>query len=177
MKNHECDRVMKIYNSTARQERETRKINEGKGRSEFGTYEGLRELGDLQVDNHVCFGSVSIDDLSDSEFVGEESRLDENQIKGDRADGLVDSVRKGVSEDLSEIPRVGSVGGKDSICRRFASGDGIHEERSDAPTERVMIVPSLRRAIMRTMNGGKSNLKAKAMMAKPKTIRIVTVRH
>lgn len=47
--------------------------------------------------------------------------------------------------------------------------------KNDVPTERVMIVPSFKSAIIRTMKGGKSNLKANAMTAKPTTIRIVTV--
>ena len=45
---------------------------------------------------------------------------------------------------------------------------------STRSTESVRMVPSLSRAMIRTMNGGKSNLNANARMEKQTTIRMVT---
>jgi len=121
--------------------------------------EGLGDDGDLEVDDHVSSPVVDVVALGeglDTEPALKEVGVAHDGKEGDRGGGEVDTVTDTVGEDLGEIPRVGV------------------DEGSTRSTERVMMVPSLRTAMIRTMNAGKSNSQTNAMMAKQTTIRMVT---
>jgi hypothetical protein len=103
--------------------------------------QGLRDLGDLEVDQHVHLRVVSIDaaeglvsdggedcqhrytQVDDAKLVREEGRVDDDDVEHDRSDREVHSVGDSVSEDLCEVPRVGGARGEDAV-------DGEGHDRS-----------------------------------------------
>jgi len=112
----------------------------------------LRDDGDLEVDDHVCSGVVGI--LSDgvnTEFVLEEGSVSHDGVESNSGSSEVETVTDTVGKDLGQIV-----------------------EGKTRSRDKVMMVPSLRTAMIRTMKEGKSNRQPKAMMAKQTTIRIVT---
>jgi len=89
----------------------------------------LRDLSDLEVDDHVEFGVVVVGDVGDTESVAEELGVDDDTEEGDGSSGEVETVSESVGENLSEIPRVGSRGRKDTI--EGEGHDGSVVEKGD----------------------------------------------
>jgi len=86
-------------------------------------------LSDLKVDDHVKFRVVVVGDVGNTESVAEELGVDDDTEEGDGSSGEVETVSEGVSENLSEIPRIGSLGRKDTI--EGEGHDGTVVEESD----------------------------------------------
>lgn len=97
--------------------------------------ERLRDLGDLEVDDHVDLLVVVVDDVGDAKLVREEGGLDDDDIEDDGTEGEVETVSKGKGEDLSEVPRVGGRGGKNAVEGEGHDGSVV-EEGDDEDHER-----------------------------------------
>lgn len=129
----------------------------------------------------------------DPELVLEEARVDDRREECYGRGGEVDAVRDRERKDLCEVPRVWGVGRQDSVDGEGHDGavvedgdDQDHERRAvggrrgggrgrDSWPQRRCLGQSTARMHMPALHHThKSNLNAKAMTAKPTTIRMVT---
>lgn len=103
--------------------------------------EGLRDDGDLEVDDHVQLVVVVRDGRAtgvlevDAELVLEERRLDDDDDEDDRREREVDTIRHRVREDLSKIPTIRLVARQDTVDGE-RHDRAVVQERDDQDHER-----------------------------------------
>lgn len=101
----------------------------------------LRDDGDLEVDNHVSSVVVDVGSCNgvDTESVLEEVGVSHNGEQGNGGSREVETVTDTIGEDLSQVPRVGSLGRQDSVEGQGHDGT-IVEDSNDKNHERGEIV-------------------------------------
>lgn len=111
------------------EEGDGRTLHEEEGVGTGDEDKSLRDLSDLEVDDHVKLGVVVVGNVGNTELAREEGGVDNDTEEGDGSSGEVETVSEGVGENLTEIPRIGSRGGKYTI--EGEGHDGTIVEESD----------------------------------------------
>jgi hypothetical protein len=93
-----------------------------------------REKEDEEETNHVDLLVVVVGDVGDAELVREEGGVDDDDVEDDGTDSEVETVGEREGEDLSEVPRVGSGRGKDTV-EREGHDRSVVEEGDDEDHE------------------------------------------
>jgi hypothetical protein len=89
--------------------------------------QGLRDDGDLEVDDHVHLTSVGVLVTLDAKLVLEEGGVVDDDEEDDGRQGQVETVSDTVGENLGQVPRVRGARRQDSVQRQGHDGTVVQD--------------------------------------------------